>query len=76
MPSEREVAIITERIGGALAKPIQVDGHEFLLDARIDRSLCQGTCSAGGRPESVEIAQCYDCVMSRIVENKKEVVNS
>jgi diguanylate cyclase (GGDEF)-like protein len=76
VPSEREVAIITERIGGALAKPIQVDGHEFLLDARIDRSLCQGTCSAGGRPESVEIAQCYDCVMSRIVENKKEVVNS
>ncbi len=76
VPSEREIEIITQRIRGTLAKPLQVDGQEFLLDARIDCCLCQGTCSAAGRPESIEITQCYDCVMSKLVENKNEVVNS
>jgi diguanylate cyclase (GGDEF)-like protein len=78
VPSEREVEIITQRIRGTLAKPIQVDGQEFLLDARIGYCLRQDTCSAVGRPKGVEIAQCYSCVMSKIVENKKEVeaVNS
>ena len=76
VPSEREVEVIMQRIRSTLAKPIQVDGQEFLLDAQVDCCLCQGTCSVAVRPESVEIAQCYDCVMSNIVENRKEVVNS
>jgi len=75
VPGEREIEIITQRIRDALAKPIQVDGHEFLINAKIGRCLCQGTCSIAGRPESLEFARCYGPAMSDIVENKKEEVN-
>lgn len=76
VPSERELEIITQRIRETLAKPIRVDGQEFMLEARIGCCLYESTYSAAGRPESVEIEQCYDRVMSKLVENMKEVVNS
>ena len=76
VPSEREVEIITQRIRDTLAKPIQVDGHEFLLDARIGCCVCQGTCGVADKPGSIEVARCYGCVMSKLVINKGETVNS
>lgn len=76
VPSEREIEIITQRISGILTEPIQVDGHEFLLNARIGCCLCQGTCGATDRLENIELARCYGCVMSKIVVDKKEVLNS
>lgn len=74
--SERETEIITQRIKDTLTKPIQVDGHEFLLDAQIGSYLCQDALNTADGLENIEVVQYYDSIMSKIVETKKEMVIS
>jgi len=68
IPSERESEVIIQRIRDALAKPLQVANHKFLLNAQIGYCSCQGTtCSAANKPGSFEFEQCYSSVMSNFV---------
>ena len=69
--NEREIETVAQRVKNALTKAIEVHGQEFLLDARIIHCFCLSAYSVESKHEGVEITQCSDCVMSKIIIDQK-----
>jgi diguanylate cyclase (GGDEF)-like protein len=76
LPSERETAIVIERIRATLSNPFHVAQHEFLLDAQIGHCICQPTCDGFETPEKVDLIHCYGCAMSKSTTKETEALNT
>ncbi|MDQ3004974.1 MAG: sugar transferase [Chloroflexota bacterium] len=72
VPGEQEMEIITQRIGNAMLEPLDVNGNQLLMVPKIGVCMCQMTCGAFDIPNTVEIARCYGCAVSKGANRESE----
>jgi len=72
VPGEQEMAIIMQRISNAMLEPLNVNGNQLLMMPKIGVCMCQMTCGAFDVPNTVEIARCYGCAMSKGINRESE----
>jgi diguanylate cyclase (GGDEF)-like protein len=73
VPGEQEMEIITQRIIAAMLEPLDVGGNKLLMKPKIGVCMCQMTCGAFDGPDTVEIARCYGCAMSKGITKETEI---
>jgi len=66
--------IITQRVISAMLEPLDVSGNKLLLMPKIGVCMCQQTCGAFDIPNTVEIARCYGCAMSKGINRESEIL--
>ena len=74
VPGEQEMEIITQRVISAMLEPLDVSGNKLLLMPKIGVCMCQLTCGAFDIPNTVEIARCYGCAMSKGINRESEIL--
>ena len=74
VPGEQEMEIITQRVISAMLEPLDISGNKLLLMPKIGVCMCQQTCGAFDIPNTVEIARCYGCAMSKGINRKSEIL--
>ena len=74
VPGALEMEIITQRILSAMLEPLDVSGNKLLLMPKIGVCMCQMTCGAFDIPNTVEIARCYGCAMSKGIARESEIL--
>jgi hypothetical protein len=72
VPGEQEMEIIMQRISNAMLEPLNVNGNQLLMMPKIGVCMCQMTCGAFDVPNTVEIARCYGCAMSKGINRESE----
>lgn len=74
VPGEQEMEIITQRVISAMLEPLDISGNKLLLMPKIGVCMCQLTCGAFDIPNTVEIARCYGCAMSKGINRESEIL--